>query len=268
MTASRRRSGRRDGRAARRRDPGVTSDGGRPSGEGAPPGRAPPERRFTETEVRDILRRATDLETTPALPGPGSGLSLSEIERAAEEAGIDRSAVRGAALATLPSTERSLGARLVGGSARHRHTLRLPGRIPEGDGRGSLERALERVFERELVAVEAGEALILQEDHTQGSTRIELREAGGGVELVVDVDRRGWLALLALGAAAVVAVVASLVGSGAVALFGPFATVLGAGALTVGLTRAGWKPAAARIRRRVERAAAEVAGRLEPDRGT
>lgn len=71
------------------------------------------ERRYTETEVAEILERATNAGDVPAHRGSGAGLSLVELQAIGTEVGIsaDRIDVAARSLDTAPSarTTRMLG---------------------------------------------------------------------------------------------------------------------------------------------------------------
>ena len=227
------------------------------------------ERRYSDVEVRRILRRAT--ETPPAagaLP-PGGGLSLAELEEVAREVGIEPAEVRRAALSELPPPAPSVGARLVGGAARHRHTLFVPGRLPP-ERRREVTTALERVLARDVTLTEEDGRAVWEEDHRQGWTRLTARDVEGGVEVEVEADRRGWLTLIGVGSVAVAAALVPLVAvllPGGLAAALPWAVLAGGGAAVAG-TRMAWSPAARRMRRRVEASVGEVVGRIEPPEET
>src|SRR5262245_13697463 len=54
-------------------------------------------RRFNDREVAAIIKRATELQQTEPVETERGGLSLSEVEQIAREAGIDGSLIRRAA---------------------------------------------------------------------------------------------------------------------------------------------------------------------------
>lgn len=222
-------------------------------------------RRYSDTEARRILRRATDEEPGTALSTSTEGHSLRELEEAAGEAGIDPVSVRVAALSSLPPASTSMGGRLIGGSARRRHSLFVPGRLP-ADRHREVTGALEAVLDREMTMEYGGGYVVWEEDHRQGWTRVTAREVEGGLEVGVEADRRGWVTLAGVGSAAVVGALAPALWSGMVGGLGApvllFAVL--AVALVVGGIRLVWAPAAKRLHARLERAAAEVVARIEP----
>lgn len=224
-------------------------------------------RRYSDAEAREILRRATELEIRPTLP-PGldrQGLSLSELEEVAREAGIEPRAVRHAALARLPDAPRSLAALLRGGPALRDHVVHLPGQLSPETHR-DLGRALDRVFGTDGTLEETAPGFHWREDHRQGRTRISVvPDSAGGASVALRADRRGWSAALNL-----VALAAGL-GAGALALPATGSALVAVGAGIVvwrGLVRLAWPPFAGRLRRRLEAALVEVAARLEEDGGS
>ena len=58
----------------------------------------PDKRIYTDKEIRAVLKRATELQSTQGPAGGTSGLSLDELEQIAAEAGIDPDYVKAAAL--------------------------------------------------------------------------------------------------------------------------------------------------------------------------
>ena len=232
------------------------------------------------------MRRATELEARPALPGgtdPPGGLTLTELQDVAREAGIDPVAVRRAALARLPTPPRSLATVLRGGPAVREHTIRLPGRLPSGRHE-ELARALDRVMRADGAVTtggrrsgdrsegsataqdpasphDPGAAFLWEEDHTQGRTRVSVEpEPTGHSSVTVHADRRGWAAALNL-----VGLVAG-VGAGALAFPATGSAVAAVAAALVvwrGLVRVVWGPYAHRLERRLESGVAEVAGHLD-----
>jgi len=57
----------------------------------------PPSRRFNEKEVAQIIKRASELQVSEAPAESTSGMSLTELEQVAREAGLDPALVRRAA---------------------------------------------------------------------------------------------------------------------------------------------------------------------------
>lgn len=76
--------------------------------------------RYSEKEVGEILRRATELQQTGSAGGAEEGLTLEELEDIASEAGIPSRFVRRAAaeLGSGPPSPKALWSRLAGASLR------------------------------------------------------------------------------------------------------------------------------------------------------
>jgi hypothetical protein len=74
----------------------------------------PAERRFTELEVREILKCATDEEVTLAAPAR-EGLSLAELRTIGEEVGIDPRRIEHAALSIARADAPGSGSDLTAG---------------------------------------------------------------------------------------------------------------------------------------------------------
>jgi hypothetical protein len=70
------------------------------------------ERRFTEEEVSEILKRAAELDQSSTSLAPSRGMTLAELESIAREAGISPAAVQQAAKHTEASAQ--ITQRLVG----------------------------------------------------------------------------------------------------------------------------------------------------------
>jgi hypothetical protein len=62
-----------------------------------PPRNVPASRRFNETEVADIIKRASELQQLESTTESTTGMSLAELEQVAREAGLDPALVRRAA---------------------------------------------------------------------------------------------------------------------------------------------------------------------------
>ncbi len=92
------------------------------------------EPRFSEEEVRRILARAAALQEASGGPADSRAMTLSEVEQAAQEAGIDRALVRRAA-AELPVRRRiesEKPSRVGGVPVRVVMTRELSGHLNEG----------------------------------------------------------------------------------------------------------------------------------------
>jgi outer membrane lipoprotein SlyB len=94
----------------------------------------PATRRYDETEVSRLLKRAAELQrAAPSVPGP-TGLTLSELEEIASEAGLDVTMLRRAAAeldAAGAGGPATLGVRLAGAPLRILLEQTLPYEVPD-----------------------------------------------------------------------------------------------------------------------------------------
>lgn len=114
-----------------------------------------PERRFTDREIGLILRRAVELEEDSPSGGvpSGRGLTLTELQDIAREAGIDPGMV-GRAVTELDG-RRSLEGPSIGGPAPVRREVRIvPGELSR-EAVGELIRAVDQEVEAQGTVVEA-----------------------------------------------------------------------------------------------------------------
>ena len=89
-------------------------------------------RRYSDEEIAEILRQALQPRAGSGLPAPATeGLSLSELERVASEAGIDPARVREAALQLPAETEDQGGSPIFGPRASHVFERIVEGEIEE-----------------------------------------------------------------------------------------------------------------------------------------
>ncbi|HSW30487.1 MAG TPA: hypothetical protein VLH75_13460 [Longimicrobiales bacterium] len=90
-------------------------------------------RLYDEKEVTRLLKRATELQREESRwPAPTGGLSLSELESIAGEAGIDPRWLRRAAAELDPAGgQGTLGARLAGEETSLSREIVIPGELPE-----------------------------------------------------------------------------------------------------------------------------------------
>lgn len=101
----------------------------------------PSERRFTEEEVALVLRRAAELDGSAA---PTAGLTLAEIRRIAEEAGIHPELVERAA-SMLNHQRRGPADRVFGGPSVYFAERDLPGELPRASF-GDVAEIIRRVL--------------------------------------------------------------------------------------------------------------------------
>lgn len=85
------------------------------------------ERRYTDRELSEIIRSAAGpAHPPPALQGPRTGLTLSEIQVIAAEVGVPSTAVERAAR-QLPAEAETGLVRVLGGAARVQLAFTVPG---------------------------------------------------------------------------------------------------------------------------------------------
>ena len=100
------------------------------------------ERRFDDERVAEILRRAVDLQHEGAVPAlRGEGLSQSELERVASEAGIDPAFVRRAIEESGPVEEDTGHSRFLG----EVKTIEVTGMLDGEVGPEAIRRMIEEV---------------------------------------------------------------------------------------------------------------------------
>ena len=100
------------------------------------------ERRFDDERVAEILRRAVDLQHAGAVPTlRGEGLSQSELERVASEAGIDPAFIRQAITESGPVEPDTGHSRFLG----EVKTIEVTGVLDGEVGPDAMERMIEEV---------------------------------------------------------------------------------------------------------------------------
>ncbi|HEX3158709.1 MAG TPA: hypothetical protein VHQ45_09335 [Gemmatimonadaceae bacterium] len=94
-------------------------------------GGRPPRRRYSDDEVALIIRRASELQQADAAARePGSGLSLTELEEVAREAGLDPALVRRAAADVESRQPASVASRFLGAPTRIQIERTVEGELP------------------------------------------------------------------------------------------------------------------------------------------
>ncbi len=150
-----------------------------------------PRRRFGEKEVGLILKRATELQTeAPDVLEEGEGLTLTELEEIAVEAGIDARFLRRAAkeLDTVGPPPQGIH-KLAGGPVTIELERRLQGEVPE--------RAFEEMLrDIQLAAEGAGQGSLIgrtlawssTDPNKQRSLQIVVRSGDG--ETIIRIEER------------------------------------------------------------------------------
>jgi hypothetical protein len=97
----------------------------------------PDSRRYSEKEVTRLLKRATELQRSLPVASASRGLTLSELEDAAAEAGLDPALLRQAAaeldVGSLASAGSGIGVQLAGAPLRTVIERTLPGEVPASE---------------------------------------------------------------------------------------------------------------------------------------
>ena len=207
-------------------------------------------RRFDEREFALILRRAATLQQSDAARPPRSGLSLTEIESIAAEAGIEPAYVR-QAVAAISSDAPGIGLRLIGAPARFQDERELPAAL-DRDAIAAVIDVARAEFGRPGTTREALDGVEWTARDDYGSAWLAIRAHGGAPRVVVGADRTNaaWVLgiLLPLGGllgASLVAAAAGLDPGPALPAAGALGGLLGARSL--------WRRSVARWRARAQR---------------
>jgi hypothetical protein len=211
-------------------------------------------RRYSDSELADILRRASEEEGSNRDPG---ALSLAEIEAIAADVGIDRAAVRRAAVAIdLPAAPRFAG-RVLGGTPRVRLERSFDAALTPERVTRALD-AIRRVTRRHghVEAGPAGAQVSWWTQRTASNLRVTL--TGTGETTVVRLEAS--VGEFAVGAHAGLVTSGGLAGIGATVAAGIGLAAVAPAALIVGGTL-GVSYAGARwlVARRVRQAESELA---------
>ena len=219
-------------------------------------------RRFTREETALILRRTTEgeqrLETLLE-----DGLTLDELARAAEAAGIDIAAVRRAAAITHDPPD-PLQTWLVAGPVNPMVRGVFAGSVPperHDAARLTIEKAMGRKGELEVDAT----GFVWREEHGFGRTSVRAKGTGSSVEVIGEAERKGHLLALMLAFATLVAVLLQPLGgfAGLAALSHPLMAVLApVGAILAG-TRFVWPALQRPMVQRLESAVLDIGAMAE-----
>jgi hypothetical protein len=159
------------------------------------------QRVYSDEEFALILRKATELASRVDSPGASSsGLTLTEMQAAAAQVGLDPALVaRAARMLAATATESPLD-RLMGGPVRHEDEAHFPIKLDED----KADRLLS------AVRIRAGLAGARDDGHSSAmgmtwhdggdmeALRITARPEADGTAVSVVLDRRGTLALIAM----------------------------------------------------------------------
>ncbi len=233
----------------------------------------PDDRRYDDEQLALVLRRAVELErnahgTPPALrPSPAGGFTATEIRAIAAEAGIDAGAVE-RALQTFDAAPPSAVARLAGGPVHLRRDATLPGRLTD-DVQARLVGRIRREAAHHGVVVPEGHSLVWRTvgQPTQLDVVVEPEEASARVS--VTADRTASAGLTVFGSFAAWLVAAGITGGVLDPTGGPAAAVILGTAVAGGAATARtlWSWSTRRLRDRMDRLLAAVAGGLDDPAG-
>ena len=142
-------------------------------------------RRYSDEECALILRRASEISEVGDAR-PGGGLSLSEIQQIAGEAGIDPTAVARAA-AGLPESSHDRLVAFFGGPARYRHERTLPGKVSE-EAQSRILQAIRRAAGHQGTTEHVLDSLEWQtiEEPSQIFVNVSARDTGTTIEVLGD----------------------------------------------------------------------------------
>ncbi len=142
-------------------------------------------RRYSDEEFALILRRASEISEVGDAR-PGGGLSLSEIQQIAGEAGIDPTAVARAA-AGLPEQSHDRLVAFFGGPARYRHERTLPGKVSE-EAQSRILQAIRRAAGHQGKTEHVLDSLEWQtiEEPSQIFVNVSARDTGTTIEVLGD----------------------------------------------------------------------------------
>lgn len=152
---------------------------------------SPSPRRYSDEEVTRILERATEIRRENRLPARrDEGLTLTELEEIAAEAGIDVSHLRQAALEVETSSGGEGGEWWRGGETRVVLETVVPGVIPESRLQRAVQ-AIEDVLEERGHTSYLGRTLTWRTEMVQGKVRatsVSLMPEEGQTRIRVDED--------------------------------------------------------------------------------
>jgi hypothetical protein len=148
------------------------------------------ERRYSDQEFALILREASELKKVRSeRRGSRDGLTLTEMQEIAREAGIDPDLVARAA-ALGPEQKLSLAARIFGGPSKYRVVGRVPGEIPEEE-MGRILEAIREVLQHQGVANKVLDTLEWKTVGETSAVCVNVSARDGETRLEVSVDRGG-----------------------------------------------------------------------------
>ena len=166
------------------------------------------ERRFTDEEVREVLRRAVEDVPGTALAS-GDGLTLSELEAIGAEVGIDAERIE-RAVWSMDHAPGQSGGRLLGGPRLLSVRRKVPGEVPEGAAPEVLA-AIRRHLGRAGDVSEVGGAIEWRATGEVGEQHVSVATRDGSTTITASANLSS-AAVLAYLPPGMLAGIASLVG--------------------------------------------------------
>ena len=215
------------------------------------------ERVYSDEEFALILRKAQELASrTDGLDAAGSGLTLTDMQAAATQVGLDPTFIAQAARALSATRPSSPLERLLGGPTQHDHEARLP--IPLDEARAARLLSAVRISGGLAGSRDSGHSSALGMTWRDGgdmeALRVTARAAGRDTVVSVVHDRRGTLAVVTT-TSAMATFLAVLFAT--FALY-PEAPALGAAGLVAGVggvlavARGYWRSSTRKVRERID----------------
>jgi hypothetical protein len=143
-------------------------------------------RRFDDSEVAEILSRATEVRNAPALShaSAGGGLTLAEVKEIASEAGIDLARVEEAANSLALRVPASRLDVFVGAPTTVRYESEIEADVDEKD-RTELVRLIRATLDRQGVVGGHGDTLEWMDHDALGGRNVTVSRTSGGTRVEV-----------------------------------------------------------------------------------
>lgn len=206
-------------------------------------------RRFDEKEFAVILRKAAELQAGDAAHLPRTGMTLSEIETIAAEAGIDAKYLRQAARNLSVHTPTSW--QKITGPPASIHTQRTVAGEYDADALATLVDAAQAELGRAGTARDVLGGLEWTTKDSFGPVNVTARPRGGETRIQVSTDRKETAAVLL----SLLPITGLLAGGIAASVLAPGSEVVGAATgvvAGVSAARLAWQSVVNRWRKRVD----------------
>lgn len=225
---------------------------------------------YSDEEFALILRTATEMSGRAEVQGSSpSGLTLSEMQAAAAQVGIDPVLVAQAARQHLVRKPPALLERLIGGPLRLQHAAHFPVMLDEPMATRLLSAV--RITEGHAAGIHAGHASALGMTWHDGgeleALTVTVHPVADGVDAAIAMDRRGTLTTVAAfaGFGVLMAALAGMTWSETAPVLGVSAGVVGAGGV-LAIARRYWVSSTNAVRTRMG-AVMDTIGRALPASG-